>query len=340
MSHQAISTIPTPTPPASTSTQRRKPFLQSLPILQIAVLLAVIVWAVVRMPEILTPVGVTSVLVLASLLGMAAVGQTLVVLLGGLDLAVPGYIVVGAFAATTLTTGRGWPLWLALLFAAAVAGGAGAFVGYVSQRFNVPSLVITLGMSSVLSGAIIFATAGNYTDAPPEGLRNLTGVNSTTFGLPVPPVVVFWIVLIGLMLVFLTRTTTGRRLYATGSNPQAAQLSRVNARRMWVGVFAANGVLSAAAGVFIAAFVSGSSATLGEPYLFEGLAAVIVGGTTFGSVRGSYSRTAIGALLLTVLSIILVGEGLAEGESLVLYGLIILIALAIYGRDRRLRDRF
>lgn len=99
-------------------------------------------------------------------------------------------------------------------------------------------------------------------------------------------------------------------------------------------------MLSATAGVSITAFAAGSSATLGEPYLFEGLAAVTVGGTTFGSIRGTYSRTAIGALLLTVLSIILAGEGLAEGESLVLYGLIILSALAIYGRDRRLRDRF
>lgn len=338
MSHLATPTIPTSSQPASS--HRLKSHVQSLPLLQIAVLLAVIVWAVVRMPAIVSPVGASSVLVLASLLGLAAVGQTLVVLLGGLDLAVPGYIVVGAFAATTLTTGHGWPLPVALLFAAVVAGGAGAFVGYVSQRFNVPSLVITLGMSSVLSGAVIFATAGNYADAPPEGLRSLTGVTSTTFGIPVPPIVVLWVVVIAFMMLFLTRTTTGRRLYATGSNPRAAHLSRVNARRVWVGVFAANGVLSAAAGVFIAAFASGSSATLGEPYLFEGLAAVIVGGTTFGSVRGSYSRTAIGALLLTVLSIILVGEGLAEGESLVLYGLIILIALAIYGRDRRLRDRF
>lgn len=338
MSHYATETIAISTQP--TTTQRLKGFAEAVPLLQIIALIAVIAWAVIRMPAILSPVGVTSVLVLAALLGIAAIGQTLVVLLGGLDLAVPGYIAVGAFSATTLTTGMGWPFPLALLFAAVVAGGAGALIGFLSQKFNVQPLVITLGMSSVLSGAVIFVTAGNYTDAPPTWLSGLTRVNATTFGIPLPPVVVLWIAATALMLIFLARTTTGRRLYATGSNPRAAQLSRVNARRMWVGVFAANGVLSAGAGVLIAGFASGSSASIGEPYLFTGLAAVIIGGTTFGSVRGSYSRTAIGALLLTVLSIILVGEGLSEGESRVLYGFIILIALAIYGRDRRLRDRF
>lgn len=320
--------------------QRLKEFSQAFPLLQLAALLAVIAWAVIRMPAIVSPVGATSVLVLASLLGLAAIGQTLVVLLGGLDLAVPGYIVVGAFAATTLTTGQGWPLPLSLLTAAIVAGGAGAVTGYLSHRFNVPSLVITLGMSSILGGAVLYFTDGNYSDAPPPALTNLTGVTSTTFGIPVPPVVVIWFAVIVLMILFLTRTTTGRRIYATGSNPRAAQLARVNVRGIWIGAFAANGVLSAGAGVLIAAFASGSSATLGEPYLFEGLAAVIIGGTTFGSVRGSYSRTAIGALLLTVLSIILVGEGFSDGESMVLYGIIIIVALAIYGRDRRLRDRF
>ena len=68
--------------------------------------------------------------------------------------------------------------------------------------------------------------------------------------------------------------------------------------------------------------------------------AVLVGGTTFGSVHGSYTRTAIGALLLTLLATILIGEGFTEGESRVLYGLIILAVMAIYGREARLRDRF
>lgn len=333
-------TAATPTPLTTTRAERLRRFLKDAPVLQLAALAAVIIWAIVRIPAIASPMAAASILVLAALLGIAAMGQTLVVLLGGLDLAVPGYIAVGAFAATALAGGQGWPLGLAVLAAIAVTGGIGAITGYVCQRFTIQPLVFTLGTSAILTGGTIFLTGGRFIDAPPAALSDLTRVTSTTFGIPIPPIVSIWIVATVAIGLFLARTTTGRRLYATGANPRAAALARIDTRRMWTGVFAVNGALGALAGVLIAGFSAGTSAGIGEPYLFTGLAAVLVGGTTFGSIRGSYTRTAIGALLLVVLSTILIGEGISEGESRAFYGVIILVVLAIYGRERRLRDRF
>lgn len=311
-----------------------------LPILQIAALLALVVWAVVRIPSITAPPAVLSILVLAALLGIASLGQTLVVILGGLDLAVPGYIAVGAFVAANLAGAAGWPLPLAIALAIAVCGGMGAFVGFICHRLKINTLVVTLGAGAVLTGGVLFVSGGQFISAPPPEVRQLVGVMSTTFGLPVPPVIVIWIAIAVIMAVFLSRTAAGRRLYATGANPRAATLARVKTGRVWVCVFAFSGIIGALAGVLIAGFSNGTTSIIGDPYLFTGLAAVVVGGTTFGSIRGDYTRTVLGALILTILTTVLIGEGIREGQSRILYGLIILAVVAIYGRERRLRDRF
>lgn len=315
-------------------------WLERVPALQVMTLLALIVWAAIRIPAITTPVAVKSVLVIAALLGLAAMGQTLVVILGGLDLAVPGYITVGAYAAAVLAGAQGWPLPVAVLTVVAVCGLVGAFTGYVCHRFSIQPLVVTLGTGAMLVGGTLFVSNGDFTSAPPDAVRALAGITATTFGIPIPPVLVIWVVAGVAMWFLLTRTPLGRRIYATGADPRAARLTRVRTSAIWTGVFAASGVLAGLTGVLIAGFAAGSSSAIGEPYLFTGLAAVLVGGTTFGSVRGDYTRTALGALILTLLSTILVGEGFDEGRSRVLYGLIILGVVLLYGREKRVRDRF
>jgi ribose transport system permease protein len=91
-------------------------------------------------------------------------------------------------------------------------------------------------------------------------------------------------------------------------------------------------------GVLLAGF-AGADQTLGDPYLFSGLTAVIVGGTTFMGARGDYTHTVIGALILTVLTTILVGKGYDQADQQIIFGLLILLVVASYGRERRLRDR-
>lgn len=314
--------------------------LLRLPILQIAVLTVLAAWLVATVPSILNPVSIVSILMLVSLLALAAMGQTLVVILGGLDLAIPGYIIVGSFVASNLATGAGWPLPLALLTTVAVCGGVGAFVGFVSHRYEVQPLVLTLGVSAALTGGTLFIANADYSSAPPDALRSLTGITSTTFGLPVPPLILIVVVAAVLVWLFLARTVNGRRLYATGANRRAAGLARISTGTVWTGVFAMSGVTAGIAGMLLASFSSGWNATSGDPYLFTGLAAVLLGGTTFGSIRGSYTRTVLGATILTLLSTIVVSNGMSDGQSRIIYGLVIIGVVALYGRDRHVRDRF
>ncbi|HXE55949.1 MAG TPA: hypothetical protein VN541_23185, partial [Tepidisphaeraceae bacterium] len=107
------------------------------PILQVVVLAVIIAWLLATVPGIANLRSATALLVIASLLALAAMGQTLVVILGGLDLAIPGYVIFGAFVAANLAGGQGWPVPVAFLLTIAVCGGLGATIGYLCHRLRV-----------------------------------------------------------------------------------------------------------------------------------------------------------------------------------------------------------
>lgn len=312
----------------------------NVPALQLVVVSALTGWLVVVEPDILNRRSITSLGIIASLLALAAMGQTLVVILGGLDLATPGYVMFGAYTASILAGREGVPLGLSFLIAAIVTGSIGAATGYFCHRYRVQPLVLSLGTGAALTGATLYLADGDYTSSPPDRLRSLASIQGKTFGIAVPPVVVLVLLAALALWAFLSHTAAGRRLYATGINVQAAGYTQVRTSVVWTLVFAASGALAAIAGMFIAGFGAGWSQSTGEPYLFSGIAAVLVGGTTFGSVRGSFTRTILGAVTLTILSTIIITHDLRDSHGRIVYGLVIIGVVTLYGRERHVRDRF
>ncbi|MFL5847054.1 MAG: ABC transporter permease [Solirubrobacteraceae bacterium] len=308
------------------------------PVLQVVALVALFVYGASTIEGFSTETSIDAMLVLAALLGIAALGQTLVLILGGLDLSVPGHIVMGAIMVSQLYGSHGWSAPLAIAVVVLIAAVFGAATGWICHRWNIQPLVVTLGVGALSAGGTVAWTEGKLTGAAPTFLTDLTTPAGTTFGLAIPPVVVIWGVLAVLVAVVLHRTIAGRRLYAMGANPRAAGMARIDTRRVIVTVFAVSAVMSALVGVLLAGF-AGADQTLGDPYLFSGLTAVIVGGTTFMGARGDYSHTVVGALILTVLTTILVGKGYSQADQQIIFGVLILLVVAGYGRDRRLRDR-
>src|SRR5439155_23750290 len=120
---------------------------------------------------------------------------------------------------------------------------------------------------------------------------------------------------------------------------RAADLCLIRTQWIWAVVFALSAASSTAAGVLLSGFVGSGNAHLGDPYLFQGLTAVIVGGTTFFGLRGDYTHTVLGALLMTELSTVLIGKGLSNAAQQMLFGVLILLVVAIYGRQARVQDR-
>jgi ribose transport system permease protein len=220
--------VAVPEPVAAPRLRSRAAALQArVPVVQIVVLLVVFGWGAAQVPGFASGPSIRATLVIASLLALASFGQTLVVLIGGLDLAVPGHITVDAVAAADLGGSRQhWPLWAAVLLTMGVCAVAGGVCGAICHYFAVQSLVVT------------------------------------------PPV--------------------GRRLYATGANPRAASGLLIRTGWMWAGVFAVGAVTAGLAGMLIAGFASGATPSVGDPYFYSGLAAVLVGGTALGSARGDF----------------------------------------------------
>jgi ribose transport system permease protein len=311
---------------------------QRLPIVQVLALIAVFTYGVITLPGLGTWINIRSILVLAALVGLASGGQTLLILMGGFDLSVSGFIVAGGLTVTALNLKYGIPFSVALLCALVCSAVLGGLAGWICHRFRINPLVVTLAMGTIAVGLVEVQTGGLANGNAPQWLVNLAQPASKTFGTGVPPSLAIWALVIVLFAIFLHRTRVGRKLFATGANPRAADYALVNTRRVWIGAFAFSAAASALVGVLIGGFAGVVVSTGGDAYLFQSVVAVIVGGTVFGG-PGDYTRTCIGALFLTVLVTVLIGHGASAATELIVYGAIILVAVATYGRERRLRDR-
>jgi ribose transport system permease protein len=321
----------------------REPTLRRLlhgaPSLQLVSLIVLVIVTATTISGFLTQTSIYSTLVLASFLGIAAAGQTLVILIGGVDLSVPA-LISGANLVSTLLSGQGWPFSLDLLFVLVCAAVLGAVNGFVIHRYRVAPLIITLATGAMVTGATLGWTRGGQTSGQvPSWLSSFSSPIGTVAGVRIPPILVMWAVIAILLTLVLHRTVTGRRLYATGANERAAELAGVRTRRVWIGAFTTSAVAAAVVGVLLTGFTGTGEAGVGDPYLFESLAAVLVGGTSLVGARGDYARTVLGALILTVLTTLLVGHGAGEALQEILFGVLILVFVGIYGRDQRVRDR-
>jgi ribose transport system permease protein len=308
------------------------------PAAQVVALIVIFIYGVITLPGLGAWTSIRSILVLAALVGLASGGQTLLILIGGFDLGVSGFIVAGALTVTALRSAYHLSFGVALLLAVVGAGVLGGAAGYICHRFAINPLVVTLAMGTLAIGIVAVLNGGLVNGNSPQWLSDLAEPATRTFGLSVPPSIVIWAVVLVLFAILLHRTRLGRSLLATGANSRAADYALVSTRRVWTATFAFSAIASALVGLLIGGFAGTISDGLGDPYLFQSVVAVIVGGTVFGG-PGDYTRTCVGALFLTVLTTVLVGHGASPAVEEIVYGLIILAAIAVYGRQRRLRDR-
>jgi ribose transport system permease protein len=313
-------------------TQRR------FPLLQVIVLFALISYVGAKDGNFSWADLWAPILLQASFLGIASAGQTLAILVGGLDFSIAAYIVAGNLLTTHLVGLEHWNFVLCAVIILAICLAGGGLSGWVCHRFGLEPLVVTLGMSSIVVGALLGTNTALLNGAGPGWLQSFTAQSSKTFGIPLPPIVTAWIILAAIITVILARTPLGRKLYLAGSGPKAAELVGISTRRVWTGVYAASAVLAGLAGVLLAGFSTGGDTNVGNNYLFPGLAAVIVGGTMMGG-RGDYLRTCLGALIITALNFVISVLNVNAAAAQVVFGALILATVALYGRERRIRDK-
>jgi ribose transport system permease protein len=312
---------------------------RDLPLVPIAVLVGMFIYGAVTIQDFSSWASIRTMLLIASFLGIAALGQTLLVMMGNVDLSVPGFIGFGNIMIAVLYGQHNWPFIAALALIIVASALIGTINGLICHKLKVESIVVTLGMSFVIIGVISVITATGVTGAGPAWLTRFATAGSHTLGVAIPPVVVVWAIIALIAAFMLRRTIAGRRVYLTGSNPLAAELALVKTGRIITAAFALSAVSGAVTGVLLIGFSGTGNSQIGNSYLFTSLTAVIVGGTSIMGGRGDYTRTVIGAIMLTVINTVLLAKGYSDAEQQILFGVIILIAILAYGREPRLRDQ-
>lgn len=278
--------------------------------------------------------SIQTVVLLASFVGLVAAGQMLVVLVGGIDLSVPWVLNGAAILMVTTSGGQNGRAIPAVLLTLAMGLLVGLVNGLGVSLLSVPAVVMTLGMNGIMEGLTLGLsgglTCGACASYAPPVVQAL--VNGRTFG--VPNGILSWVLIAVVLSVVLSSTTFGRRVYATGSNPLASYLSGVDVRGVTIVLYMLSGMFSALAGIALAGFGGQAALGMGDPYLFQSIAAVVVGGVSILGGRGHYLGVVAGSLTLVALVTLLLAERMPDYGRSIVYGIVILALLLLYGRER------
>ena len=279
----------------------------------------------VYMPGFARLSHIRTVFLESALIGIVALGQTLVVITGGIDLSVAWMMTIGAYMVSNLVNSSnanlvwGIPLMLVVTF------GLGAINGFCISCLRVPAIVMTLGMNIILQGALVALTQGSPGQSAPPllltlGQKNLLGI---------PYLVIIWIIMTVVVMLALFKMKYGRKLFAIGNNATVAKYSGIRVDNTIILSYAISGMTAGIARALLAGKVGSCYLAMGDTYQFQSIAAVAIGGTSMLGGKGNYLGTVAGSLTITILLGILVALNLPFGVQTIAYGLIVLISVIV-----------
>jgi ribose transport system permease protein len=324
--------------PAPSAPPSRPPFLgldaERRHIIYAAVA-AVVVFAIgaaIR-PGFASPAGISAVLLVASFVGLVAAGQTFVILIGGVDLSIPSVLNAAAILLVTSTLGDDSRALYGIVLTLGMGAGLGLLNGIGITLLGVPAVIMTLAMNGIVEGLMLGLSGGLTCQAcasyaPPVVQAAVRG---TFFG--VPFALYIWAAVIIIVSIVLSFTAFGRRTYAIGNNAVASHLAGINVPVTTVLLYALSGFFSALAGILLVGFGGQASLEMGTPYLFESIAAAVVGGVSILGGRGHYLGAAAGAISLVALTTVLQTVNMPEYGRDILYGVVVIALLLAYGRE-------
>ncbi len=305
-------------------------------VLAYAAAIALFVVGGIYRPGFLSLTNVATLLVLASFVGYTAAGQTFVILIGGIDLSIPWVLNAAAILLTTTSVGQDSKAWWVVPLVLLMGVAVGVVNGLGIVLFEIPAVVMTLGMNGIMLGLVLGLTGGftcpTCNASVPQSIQT---VFNGQIGNGPPNGLILWaLVAVGIGLL-LGRTALGRRIYALGNNPVASYLAGVNVRAVTVTVYALSGLFAALTGVALASYGGQATLGMGDPYLFSSIAAVVIGGASILGGRGTYWGSIAGSIFLVVLAAVLLEFRISDAYRTIASGVVILIALLLYGREAR-----
>lgn len=266
-----------------------------------------------------------TVLSFAGILAVAAIGQTLVIQQGGLDLSVPGVISLAAVLVSQFPLGSNASLALWILVALASGLISGLICGIAITRFLVTPLVATLAVNALLYGTVFYLTKGTSTNAVPSMLSAFAVGRVAG----IPYLAIFAVVAIVLVEVFIRSTVIGRRFIAVGTSARAARAAGMRVSAYKLATYAVAGMFYALAGVLLAGYLGVPSLLVGHSYLLPVITVVVLGGTSLLGGAGSVAATGLGAIFLVQLQQLTIGLGAPISAQFIIQALIIILGMSI-----------
>lgn len=278
-------------------------------------------------PSSLTGAALYAMMPFAAILGIAAIGQQLVIQQRGLDLSAGGVISLVCVLATyqlpdsasiSDVLGR-------CVLAVLIATAAGAVNGFLIVRMNIAPLVTTIGMNAILMGFVLWLSNGIPGNAPDLLDRFALG---RTLGLPNTVLAVLIVTLLAALA--LGRTIIGRRFVLSGTNKFAARAAGIRTDRYEIGSYVVAAFCYAVAGILLAGLLNVPNLNVGQTYLLATVASVVIGGNSLAGGRASAVATVIGAVFMTQLGQMLIAAGLERSVQYLLQGAIVIIGSSIH----------
>lgn len=258
---------------------------------------------------------------------LVAIGQTIVMMIGGLDLSVAAVMVlIDVVAAQMMMNDPARAVPVALL-CVCIGMVVGLVNGFLCAVLHMPSFVVTLGMSTLLLGVTLLYSGGSPKGSIPDNFRFL----GTGFAGKIPMAAIVWFIIAAGVILVMRFLPIGRYIMATGVNPIAVYQSGIDPIKIQMVCYVLCGLFAALAGLQISAYIGTASLQLGEDYQTKSIAVALLGGATFTGGKGSFFGTILASLFMVVMSSLISALNMDAGDQQIIQGVIILVGLLLSG---------
>ena len=322
---------------------KKKPIILDNPVINmfrynigiVAVLLIMCIIISFATNKFLTAANVVSVLRQISINTYIALGMTLIIILGHIDLSVGAIVAMSGTLTVGFIVNQGLPIPAAILLGILIGIVTGFVSGFVVSHFRVPAFIITMAMMNIASGIAYVYSGGQSTRITDDFFAEIgTGYLFEVIPLPV----VYMVFLIAIVSFLLNKTKFGTYVYAIGGNRESARLSGVPITRIEIIVFTLSGFLSAFAGLVLCSRMYSGQPSVGNGYELDAIAACVLGGTSMSGGKGRISGTVFGAMVIGIISNGLNLIGVSSYWQLIIKGLIIACAVLLDVQKGKIRN--
>lgn len=302
--------------------EKKREFLKKTTIFWVLVLL--IIAMAILSPAFLNGRNIANIIKQISINGILAVGMTMVIITGGIDLSVGSTVAFASIVAAYFgRADSGYPTILAVVMAILVGVFIGAVNGLGAAYIGFPAFIITLSTMTIVRGLALIVTNGIPVFGLSESMIKLA--NGTFFH--IPNLVFYLLAIFAAGIVVLNFTVFGRHLYAVGGNPEAANSAGIYVKRVLTAAYCISGFCAGLAGALAASRITSGNPTTGEGYEMNAISAAVIGGVSMSGGKGGLVGTLIGALLIGVMQNGLDILGISSYYQKVIQGVIILVAV-------------